>query len=331
MRRREFIAGFGAVATAPAFWSRTACAQHAASTAIGFLSGASPDGYSERLRGFRQGLQDTGFIEGTNISIDYRWAEGHADRLPALAADLVRRRVAVIAAPGSVDLAFAAGSATKTVPIVFLVADDPVKLGLVTSVARPGGNLTGVNIVNDELAAKRLEFLRLLVPGATRVAVVVNPEDTVSADSTVRDSESAALTIGVEIQILKASTSHEIDAAFATFERERPDALIVAGGAFLNSRRVQLVHLASYYRIPTAYWSRDYPDAGGLMSYGSNVTDAYRQVGNYTGRIVRGEQPGNLPVIQPTKFELVINHQTARMLRLSIPPTLLALADEVIE
>src|SRR5215467_6134419 len=228
MRRREFIAGFGAAATAPAFWSRAACAQHAASTVIGFLSGASPDGYSERLRGFRQGLQDAGFIEGTNISIDYRWAEGHADRLPALAADLVRRRVAVIAAPGSVDLALAAGSATKTVPIVFLVADDPVKLGLVTSVARPGGNLTGVNIVNAELAAKRFELLRLLVPGVSRVAVLVNPEDTGSGESTVRDSEFAARAVGVQVQVLKASSAREIDTALATFQRERPDALSIA-------------------------------------------------------------------------------------------------------
>jgi putative ABC transport system substrate-binding protein len=326
MRRREFIAGISAAA-----WPVAARAQQRGMPAIGFLNSAWPDGYTERLRGFRQGLKEAGFVEGVNVTIDYRWAEGRLDRLPTLAAELVRRQVAVIAAPGSVEEALAAQSATRAIAVIFLVAEDPVKTGLVTSLARPGGNLTGINIVNAELGTKRLELLRAVVPRAARIAVLVNPTDAMNADASVRESESAARSMGVQIQVLKASTSREIDTAFATFERDRPDALVVTGGAFLNSRRLQLVHLASYHRAPAAYWSRDYPDVGGLMSYGSNVTDGYRQLGEYVGRILNGEKPANLSVIQPTKFELVINNQTARMLGLTVPPGILAIADEVIE
>lgn len=326
MQRRHFIIGLVSAAA----WPTLATSQQQRMPTIGFLNSASPDGYTERLRGFRQGLKDAGFVEGVNVTIDYRWAEGQPDRLPTLAAELVRRQVAVIAALSSVETALAARSATGVIPVLFLVAEDPVKIGLVTSLARPGGNLTGVNIVNSELGAKRMELLRALAPTA-RIAVLVNPIDAASADASVKELEVAARAIGVHLEVLKASTSREIDAAFATFERERPDALLVAGGAFLNSRRVQLVHLASYYRIPAGYWSRDYPDVGGLMSYGSNVTDSYRQIGEYAGRILKGEKPANLSVVQPTKFELVINNQAARMLGLTVPPGILAIADEVIE
>jgi putative ABC transport system substrate-binding protein len=328
MRRREFITLLGSAA---AVWSLAARAQQPAMPVIGFLNATSPDGYAERLRGFRQGLKDTGYVEGENVAIEYRWAEGQLDRLPALAAELVRRPVAVIAAPGSTNLALVARASTTTIPIVFAVGEDPVRLGLVTSLARPGGNLTGINFFTAELLAKRLELLRQLVPTATRVAVFVNPADAANAETTMRDLDVPARTMGLQIQDHKASTSREIDAAFATFERKRPDALFFAGDAFFNSRRVQLVHLASHHRVPATYASRAYPDIGGLMSYGPNITDAYRQVGVYTGRILKGAKPADLPVVQASKFELVINAQTARMLGLNISPSLLAIADEVIE
>ena len=248
-----------------------------------------------------------------------------------LAAELARRPVTVIVAPGNTAAALAAKAAVTTIPIVFSVAEDPVRLGLVASLARPGGNLTGINFFNSELTAKRLELLRALVPAAARVAVLVNPTELTTAETTLRDVEPSARAMGLQIQAHKASTSREIDAVFATFVREPPDALFVTGNAFFNSRRVQLVHLASYHRIPATYGARDYPDIGGLMSYGTNVTDAYRQIGVYTGRILKGARPADLPVMQSTKFELVINAQTARMLGLTVPPTLLSLADEVIE
>ena len=274
---------------------------------IGFLYPTSPDTIADRLRGFRQGLKDTGYVEGENVTIEYRWAENQFDRLPALAADLVRRQVAVIAAIGNAASALAAKAATTTIPIVFLVTEDPVRLGLVASLARPGGNLTGINFFNGELTAKRLEFLRELVPGATRVAVLVNPANASTTETTLRDVEAAARAMGLQIQVFNASTSREIDAAFATFVRERPDALFVGPDPFFNSRRVQLANLASRHALPATYSVRDYAEVGGLMSYGANIADAYRQVGVYTGRILKGAKPADLPVVQATKFELVIN------------------------
>jgi putative ABC transport system substrate-binding protein len=328
MRRRDFIAGIGGAAAA---WPLAASAQQPAMPVIGFLNPTSPDGYAERLRGFRQGLKDTGYVEGENVAIEYRWAENQLDRLPMLVADLVRRQVAVIVATAGHASAFATKAATTTVPIVFLVTEDPVKLGLVASLARPGGNLTGVNIFLGELVAKRLELLRDLVPAAARVAVLVNPANAANAETTLRDVEPAARALGLQIQVVRASTSGEIDAAFATFVRERPDAVFVGNDPFFVSRRVQLVHLASHHRLPATYPVRELADVGGLMSYGTNLVDAYRQVGVHAGRILKGVKPADLPVVQSSKFELVINIQTARMLGLTVPPTLLALADEVIE
>jgi putative tryptophan/tyrosine transport system substrate-binding protein len=326
MIRREFITLLGGAAAA---WPLTARAQQPGMPVIGFLDPRSPDGMTERLRGFRQGLKDTGYVDGENVAIEYRWAEGQNDRLPALADELVRRRVAMIAAFGIVA-AFAAKAATTTIPIVFAAALDPVRLDLVASLARPGGNLTGINIFTTELVAKRLELLRELVPGAVRVAVLVNPAYP-DSELMVRDVAAAARAMGLQIQVLNASTSREINAAFASLVRERPDALFVGGEPFLNSRRVQLVHLASRHAVPATYPLRDYAEVGGLMSYGPNIADAFRQVGVYTGRILKGAKPADLPVVQASKFELVINAETARMLGLEIPPTLLARADEVIE
>ena len=326
IRRREFIFTLGGAA---GVWPLAARAQQAAMPVIGFLHGASPTAWADPLRGFHRGLKDAGFVEGENVAIEYRWAENQSDRLPALAAELVSRKVTVIAANG--PAVFAAKAATTTVPVVFMVGEDPVRLGLVASLARPGGNLTGVNMLNVELAAKRLELLRELVPEAARIAVLVNPTNAANAESTLRDVQLAARAMGLQAQVLNASTGPEIDAAFATFARERPDALFVVGDAFFNSRRVQLVHLATKYAMPATYGSREYAEAGGLMSYGSNVGDAYRQVGAYAGRILKGAKPADLPVVQASKFELVINAQAARTLGLTVPPTLIARADEVIE
>ena len=328
MKRREFITLLGGAAVA---WPVAARAQQSGMPVIGFLAIESQDGYTDRLRGYRQGLKELGYIEGENVAIEYSWANGHIDRLPTLAAELVRRRVAVIAALGSANTAVAAQAATTTTPIVFLVGEDPVRLGLVASVARPDGNLTGINLFNSELHSKRLELLRMLIPTAGRVAVLVNPTDRANAETVVRDLDPAARTIGLQVQVFEASTSSEIDAAFASIARAQPDALFVAGQTYFNSRRIQLVHLASYYRLPATYGSRAYPDAGGLMSYGADVTDAYRQAGAYTGRILKGAKPADLPIVQPSKFQLVISAQTARMLGLTVPPSLLSIADEVIE
>jgi putative ABC transport system substrate-binding protein len=295
---------------------------------IGFLNPTSPDAFADRLRAFRQGLKDTGYVEGENVAIEYRWAENQIDRLPLLAAELVRRRVAVIV--GNTPSAFAAKAATTTIPIVFLVAEDPVKLGLVASLARPGGNLTGINMFSAELVAKRLDLLRELVPGAARVGVLVNPAGP-DAETTLRDVEPAARAIGLQIQVLNASTSREINAAFVTFVRDRADALFVGSDPFLSSRRVQLVNLATRHAIPASFSNRESPEIGGLMSYGANILDAWRQSGTYVGRILKGAKPADLPVEQSTKFELVINAETARMLGLNVPDKLLVRADEVIE
>jgi putative ABC transport system substrate-binding protein len=286
---------------------------------------------ADRLRGFRQGLNDAGFVEGQNVAIEYRWAENQMDRLPKLAIDLVRRQVAVIATPGGPAATFAAKAATTTIPIVFVVSEDPARLGLVASLARPGGNLTGVNFFSGELTAKRLELLRELVPAATRVAVLVNPDNATIIESTLRDLEPAARAIGLQTQVLKASTIREINEAFATLARERPDALFVGIDPFFNSRRTQLVHLATRHALPASYPARDFAEAGGLMSYGANIVDAWRQVGSYAARILQGAKPADLPVVQSNKLELVINAQTATMLGLEVPPQLLARADEVIE
>jgi putative ABC transport system substrate-binding protein len=326
MRRREFITLLGAAA-----WPLSARAQQAGMPVVGVLLPTSPDANTGRLRAFRQGLKDTGYVEGENAAIDYRSAEGHNDQLPALAADLVRRQVAVIASPLGAASALAAKVATTTIPIVFGVGDDPVKLGLVASLARPGGNLTGINYFNYELVAKRLEFLRDLMPAAARVAVLVNPTNAAGAETTLRDVHAAGRAMGLQIQVLNASNSREIEAAFETFVRERPDALFVGGDPFFNSRRVQLVHLATLHKLAATYAQRQYAEAGGLMSYGTNVADAFRQVGDYTGRILKGAKPAELPVVQASKFELVINASTARMLGLTVPDKLLVAADEVIE
>jgi len=327
MKRREFITLVGGAAAA---WPLAASAQQGPLPVVGFLNPASPDAFADRLRAFRQGLKDTGYVEGENMVIVYRWAEDQLDRLPALAADLVRRQVGVIATVTS-HSTFAAKAATTSIPIIFSLAEDPVRLGLIASIARPGGNATGINILSGELVAKRLELLRELVPGAARVAVLVNPANATSTETTVRDVELAARTIGLQIQVLNASTSREIDAAFAALARERPDALLVATDTLFTTRRVQMSLQAMRHAIPATYSAREVVEAGGLMSYGSNLTDALRQAGAYTGRILKGAKPADLPVVQASKFELVINHQTARMLGLTVPDKLLVAADEVIE
>jgi len=324
VKRRAFITLLGGAA---AGWPLAARGQQPAVPVVGFLSPASPDALAFTLRAFRQGLKDNGYVEGENVAIEYRWAENQIDRLPELAVELVRRRVAVIAVTGP-TAAFAAKAATTTIPVVFVVAEDPVKLGLVASLARPGGNLTGTNIFTLELVAKRLELLRELVPGAARMAVLVTAAN---AETTVRDVEPAARALRLQIQVFNVNTIREIDAAFASFARERPDALFVTGDPFLNGRRIQLAQWAAFHRLPATYTGREAAEAGGLMSYGPSIKDAFRQIGVYTGRILKGAKPADLPVVQPNKFELVINAGTARMLGLDVPPTLLATADEVIE
>jgi putative ABC transport system substrate-binding protein len=327
MRRREFITLLGGAAA----WPSAARAQQPAMPVVGFLHPASPDRFADRLRGFHQGLKDAGYVGGENVAIEYRWANNQLDRLPALAAELVRRHVAVIAAPGGPVPGLAAKAATATIPVVFLVAEDPVKLGLVASLARPGGNLTGINFFNVELTARRLEFLRTLVPAAARVAVLVNPANATTTETTLRDLEPASRAMGLQIQVLNAGTSREIETAFEAVVRERLDAVFVSLDTFFADRRVQLVHLATRHAVPATYGLRDFVEAGGLMSYGTNFIDAYRQVGLYAGRILKGAKPADLPVVQSSKFELVINQQTARILGLTVPDKLLVGADEVIE
>jgi putative tryptophan/tyrosine transport system substrate-binding protein len=327
MRRREFIALLsGAAVTSPL----VARAQQSMPV-IGLLEPMWPDTLGGRLLALRRGLAESGYVEGHNVAFEYRWGLGHFDRMPELAAELVRRQVSVIAVPGSAAAALAAKAATQTIPIAFAVPEDPVKLGLVASLARPGGNATGINFFTAEVMAKRLGLLRELVPAAARLAVLVNPANVGRATSTRGELEPAARILGLQIQFYDASTSKEIDAAYATLVRERPDALFVASDAFFTNRRVQLIALAARNALPAAYSVREFVEVGGLMSYGTSLTDAYRQVGVYAGCILKGEKPADLPVLQATKFELVINLQTARLLALQVPPTLLARADEVIE
>jgi len=328
MKRRDFITLLGGAAAA---WPLGARAQQAM-PAVGLLSPLARASASHLLEALRRGLAETGYVEGQNVTIEYRLTEGRFDRLAEMAADLVRRQVSVIAVPGGSVAALAAKAATQTIPIVFGVAEDPVKLGLVASLARPGGNATGTNFFTAEVVAKRLGLLHELLPGAARVAVLVNPTNTTNAEVTVRDVQSAAHAMGLQVQIFNASTNSEIDAAFATLVRERPDALFVAPDAFFTSRRLQLVHLATRHAVPASYPVREFvEEAGGLMSYGPSITDMYRHVGVYTGRILKGTKPADLPVVQSSKFDLIINLQTAKLLGLEIPPTLLARVDEVIE
>jgi ABC-type uncharacterized transport system substrate-binding protein len=328
MKRREFISLLGGTAMA---WPLAARAQQPAMPVIGFLNSQSPGGYTGSLRGFRQGLKDAGYVEGENLTVEYRWAHNELDRLPALASELVRRHVAVIATSGGTLSALAAKAATTTIPIVFTVGDDPVRRGLVASLARPGGNLTGITFLALDLSAKRLELLRELVPGIARVAVLVNPAEAAVAETTLRDVETAARGFGLQVQVFRADTPDEINAAFESMERERPDALFVGATAFFVGRHIQLAQLAAFHRIPAVYPLRDFVEGGGLMSYGTSIADSYRHVGAYAGRILKGAKPAELPVVQASKFELVINRQTAKMLGLTLPDKLLAAADEVIE
>jgi putative ABC transport system substrate-binding protein len=327
MKRRQFITLLGGAAAA---WPLAARAQHPAMPVIGFVSGRSADASAGVAAAFGKGLGETGYADGQNVTVEHHWLENQYDRLPALMAELVRRRVAVIATPGSVIVARAAKAATATIPIVFGVGDDPVKLGLVASLPRPGGNATGINFFAREVAPKGLALLHELVPKAVRVAVLFDPPNDPTND-VLRDLQEAAHILGLQIQVLSASTSGEIDAAFATLARERPDALFVASDAFLASRGVQLSTLTARDKIPAAYLERGTVAAGGLMSYGTDVADMFRQVGAYAGQILKGTKPADLPVVQSTKFEFVINLQTAKALGLEIPPMLLAIADEVIE
>ena len=327
MNRREVITVLGG-ATA---WPLAVGAQQPAMPVIGFLDPRSPDALADRLLAFRQGLKDAGYIVGKDVEIEYRWAEGQNDRLPALAFELVRRQVAVIVTTGGPPSALAAKGATTTIPIVFGVGDDPVRFGLVASLARPGGNATGTNSFISELASKGLGLLKELMPGLARVAVLVNPADATTTVSTLKDVEAAAHTIGLQIRIFNAGTGGDINAAFAALVSEGVDALFVSSNPFFLTRRVQIATLAARHAVPAIYGLRDFTEAGGLMSYGTNLTDASRQQGIYVGRILKGEKPSDLPVVQAAKFELVINLQTAKALGLEIPPTLLARADEVIE
>jgi putative ABC transport system substrate-binding protein len=326
MKRREFITLLGGAAA----WPLAARAQQHAMPVVGWLNSETPDGYAPMVAAFRQGLSETGFFEGRNVAIEYRWAEGRNDRLPALAADLVSRQVAVIAAAGTPS-ALAAKAATTTIPIVFSTAADPVAEGLVASLSRPGGNATGVTNLGTELMQKQIEKLHEMVPTATVMAALVNPSDPALAEPATKDVQAAARVLGLQIHILQASTPRDIDAAFTTLVKVGAGGLVIAPDAFLFSRRGQIVALALRHAIPDIYYIRDFATAGGLMSYGPSVTDGYRRAGIYAARVLKGERPGDLPVQQSTKFELVINLNTARVLGLDVPFYLQQLADEVIE
>jgi putative tryptophan/tyrosine transport system substrate-binding protein len=327
MQRRDFIK---LLSGAAAGWPLVARAQQPASPVIGLIRDGSASTSARFVAGFRKGLNENGYIEGQNVTVEYYWLEGQYDRLPALVDDLVRRQVAVLATPGNVPT-HAAKAATATIPIVFGVGEDPVKLGLVANLARPGGNATGINFFTSEVIGKRLRLVHDLMPKAVRVAVLVNPRNASVAESTLREAQGAAATMGLQIQNHNASTIAEIDAAFAALARERPDALFVAPDAFLVNRGVQLAALAKRDGIPAFFSVREPVEAGGLMSYGIDLAEMFRQVGAYTGRILRGDKPADLPVLQAIKLELVINLQTARALGIEIPPGILSIADDVID
>jgi putative ABC transport system substrate-binding protein len=328
VNRREFITLLGGTAAA---WPLGARAQQSVLPVVGFIHIGSADVIAHFVAAFRKGLNEAGYAEGQNVMVEYHRVGGQYDRLQAVMADLVHRHVAVIVTPGGAIHALAAKAATATIPIVFIIGEDPVQSGLVTSLARPGGNATGINTISHEVVTKRLQLLNDLVPTAARIAVLVNPTNAATAEPTIRDVHEAATTIGLQIQILNAATIDEIDAAFATLARERPDALYVAPDSFFTSRRGQLATLTARDKILAAYSQRDFVSAGGLMSYGTDIPDMFHQMGVYTGKILKGARPADLPVMRPTKFELVINLATAKALGLDIPPKLLALADEVIE
>jgi len=326
--RRKFVAALGGMV---AFWPGAVRAQQQAPPLVGFVSGRSADSSARYLAGFRQGLKDVGYVEDQNVAVEYHWLDGQYGRLSALMADLVRRKVAVITTPGSDVATLAAKAATATTPIVFGVGQDPVRLGLVASLARPGGNATGFNFFGQEVVAKGLGLLHGLLPKAVRVAVLINPANAPIAEATLRDVQKVAPTLGLQIHILNATTPGEIDAAFASFASERPDALFVAPDGFFSSRSGQFVTLTARDKIPAAYWNRDFVAGGGLMSYGTDLTETFRQVGVYAGTILRGTKPADLPVMQSTKFVFAINHQTARTLGIEVPPEMFSIADEVIE
>ena len=328
LRRREFFTLLGGAA---ATWPITALAQQQTMRVIGFLNIALPTQMAYRVAAFRQGLKELGYLEGQNIAIEYRWAEGHLDRLPALAADLVRRQVAVIAATGGLGSAQAARSATTSIPIVFTSGSDPVQFGLVSSLSRPGGNVTGVTLISGELPAKRIELLgQLLAKELKRIGLLMNSNN-LDSKAEVKQADEVAHTLGYQLQIVRADSEGDFEAAFATLVEQQVDALVVTTDPFFESYRDRLVALAASHRIPTIYSVRECPVSGGLVSYGASIPDLYRQAGVYVGRILRGERPANLPVMQPTKFDLVINLKTAKALNLTVPVTLLVAADEVIE
>ena len=329
MKRREFIALLAGLA---AFWSRAVHAQQPAMPVVAFINGGSANAESGRVAAFRKGLSETGYIEDQNVRVEYHWLEGHYERVPALLTEIIGRHVAVIATPAFTSAALAAKAATATIPIVFSVGEDPVALGLVVSLAHPGGNATGMNVFAFEIYTKRLALMHELLPKATRFAVLINPANVVSArEVTSKALKDAARTLGLDLVFFNASTREEIDAAFAAFAREKPDALFIGGDSYFVARQTQLATLAVRERIPTSCFVRDMAQAGLLMSYGVSNEDAFGQVGVYTGRVLKGAKPADLPVLQPTKFEFVINLQTAKSLGLDVPPTLLARADEVIE
>jgi putative ABC transport system substrate-binding protein len=327
IQRRDFITLLGGAAAA---WPLAAGAQQAALPVIGYVNGGSADSGAPSATAFRKGLAGVGYIDGQNVKVEHHWLEGQYDRLPSLMGDLVRRRVAMIA-PVGVAPAQAAKAATATIPIVFGVAQDPVELGLVANLARPGGNATGVNFFVVEVTTKRLALLHQILPKAVQIVLLLNPSNGGAVATTLRDAKEAAHAMGLQLRVIEVTTSRDIEATFASFERERPDAVMVAGDAFLDSRSVQLANLAAHGRIPTAHAIRAGAAAGGLMSYGTDLADSVRQLGVYAGNILKGAKPADLPVVQATRFEFVINLATARTLGIEMPPTLLAIADEVIE
>jgi putative tryptophan/tyrosine transport system substrate-binding protein len=327
VKRRDFMTLLGGSAA----WPLAAGAQQSARPTIGFLHSASVAAFADLVAAFRKGLSEVGFIEGQNVTIEYRWGEGHNERLPTLAAELVRRRVDVIVTPVSAAVTLAAKAATATIPIVFVIGADPVKIGLVASLNRPGGNATGMSDIGVELGAKRLALLHELLPGAARFAVLVNPDNPFITEPFVTGLQTAALAIGRQIEVASASTNSEIDTAFATLVQKRADAFLISPDALFVTRRVQLITLAARHALPALYHRREFAGGGGLMSYGSDLADQFRQTGIYTGRILKGEKPAEMPVQLPTKFELVVNLQTAKTLGIEVPATLLARADEVIE